>query len=112
MYALYKCYNDATLRYIEDTLRCFHTSKDVFLLRRAGKKVKTTACALRTDRVKKRMVDKEPNADYWMQSKKRRKMNAWRDVIIHKIDISMELYADFNFPKIHLMSHCAAQIRR
>jgi len=39
-------------------------------------------------------------------------MNAWRDYISHKIDISKELDADFNFPKIHLMSHWAKQIRR
>jgi len=39
-------------------------------------------------------------------------MNARRDYINHQIDISKELYADFNFLKIHLMSHWAKQIRR
>jgi len=39
-------------------------------------------------------------------------MNAWRDHISHEIYISKELDADFNFPKIHLMSHWAEQIRR
>jgi len=39
-------------------------------------------------------------------------MNAWRDYISHEIDISTKLYADFNFLKIHLMSHWAEQIRR
>jgi len=48
----------------------------------------------------------------WTPSKKRREMNAWRDYISHKIDISKELDANFNFPKIHLMSHWAEQIRR
>jgi len=62
--------------------------------------------------VKKRKVDKEPNADSWTPSKKRREINAWRDYISHEIDISKELDADFNFPKIHLMSHWAEQIRR
>jgi hypothetical protein len=62
--------------------------------------------------MKKRTVDKETNADSWTPSKKRREMNAWRDDISHKIDISKELDADFNFPKIHLMSHWAEQIRR
>jgi hypothetical protein len=46
-----------------------------------------------------------------MPFKKGRKINAWRDYISHEIDISKELEADFNFPKIHLMSHWAEQIR-
>jgi hypothetical protein len=39
-------------------------------------------------------------------------MNTWRDYISHEIDISKELDADFNFPKIHLMSHEAEQVRQ
>ena len=39
-------------------------------------------------------------------------MNAWRDNISHEIDISKELAAALKFPKIHLMSHWAEQIRR
>jgi len=39
-------------------------------------------------------------------------MNAWQDYISHEIDISKDLDADFNFPKIHLMSYWAKQIRR
>jgi len=39
-------------------------------------------------------------------------MNAWREYISHKIDVSKELDADFNFPKIHLMSHWVEQICR
>jgi hypothetical protein len=57
------------------------------------------------------MVDKEANVDCWTLSKKRPEMNAGRDYISHEIDISKELDADFNFPKIHLMSHWAEQIR-
>ena len=37
-------------------------------------------------------------------------MNTWRDYISHKIDVSKELDADLNFPKIHLMSHWVEQI--
>jgi len=39
-------------------------------------------------------------------------MNAWSDYIIHEIDISKESDADLNFPKIHLMSHWAEQVRQ
>jgi len=62
--------------------------------------------------VKKRNVDEETNAETWTPSRKRREMNAWRDYISHEIDVSKELDADFNFPKIHLMSHWVEQIRR
>jgi len=112
MYAQYKSHDDATLSYMEDALHRFHIFKDVFLLGRAGKEAKAKANALRTELVKKRKVDEETNAETWMPSKKRREMNAWRDYISHEIDISKELDANFNFPKIHLMSHWAEQVRR
>jgi hypothetical protein len=112
MYTRYKSLDDATLSYMEDALHCFHTFKDVFLLGRAGKKAKAKANALRTELMKKRKVDKETNAESWTPSKKRCEMNAWRDYISHEIDVSKQLNADFNFPKIHLMSHWVEQIRR
>jgi len=112
MYARYKSHDDATLSYMEDALSRFHTFKDVFLLGRAGKKAKGKANALRIELVKKRTVDEETNAETWMPSKKRREMNAWWDNISHDIDVSKEFDADFNFLKIHLMSHWVEQIRR
>jgi len=112
MYAQYKSHDDAILSYMEDALHRFHTFKDVFLLGRASKKANTKANALRTELLKKRTVDEETNAETWTPSKKRREMNAWRDYISHEIYISKELDADFNFPKIYLMSHWAEQIRR
>jgi len=72
MYARSKSHDDASLSYMEDDLRRFHTFKDVFLLGRAGKKVKAKAIALRTELVKKRKVGEETNADPWTPSKKRR----------------------------------------
>jgi hypothetical protein len=112
MYARYKSHDDTTLSYMEHNLCHFHTFRDVFLLGQAGKNVKAKANALRTKLVKKRKLDEETNADFWTPAKKRRGMNAWRDYISHEIDISKELNANFNFPKIHLMSHWAEQIRR
>jgi len=97
---------------MEDALRRFHTFKDVFLLGRAGKKAKANANALRTELVKKRKVDEETNGETWTPSKMRCEMNAWQDYISHQIDVSKELDADFNFLKIHLMSHWVEQIRR
>jgi len=112
MYAGYKSHDDATLSYMEDALHCFHTFKDVFLLGRAGKNAMAKANALTTELVKMRKLDEETNGGTWTQSMKRREMNAGRDYISHKIDVSKELDADFNFPKIHLMSHWVEQIRR
>jgi len=105
MYARYTFHDDATVSYMEDALCRFHTFKDVFLLGRASKTAKAKANGLRTELMKKRKVDEETNAETWMPSKKQREMNAWRDYISHEIDVSKELDANFNFPKIHLMSH-------
>jgi hypothetical protein len=74
-------------------------------------KAKAKGNALGTELVKKRKVDEEVNAETWKPSKKRRKLNAWLDYVSHKIDVSKELDAYFNFPKIHLMSHWVEQIR-
>jgi len=95
---------------MKDALHRFYTFKDVFLLGRAGNKAKAKANAMRIDLVKKRKVNEETNGETWTPSKKRREMNAWRDYIIHKIYILNELDVDFNFPKIHLMSHWAQQV--
>jgi hypothetical protein len=75
MYARYKSHDDATLSYIGDTMHHVHTSKDVFLLGRAGKKAKANANALGTELVKKRKVDKETNAETWTLFKRQHEMN-------------------------------------
>jgi hypothetical protein len=97
---------------MEDALRRFHTFKNVFLLGRSSKKAKLKPNALRTELVKIRKVDKETNADTWTPSNMQCEMNAWWDYICHKIYVSKELDADFNFPKIHLMSHWVKHICR
>jgi len=61
--------------------------------------------------VKKRKVDEASNAETWTLSKKLHEMNARREYTSHMIVISKELDADFNTPKIHLMSHWAKQVR-
>jgi len=112
MYVRYESHNDATLSYMEDAMRRFHNFKNVFILGRAGKKAKAKAKALRRELVKKRKVHKETKADSWTASKKWCEMNAWQDYISHKMDIPKELDADFNFPKIHLISDWAELICR
>jgi len=103
MYTWYKSHNDAPLGYIEDALPHFRSIQDLFLSRRATKKVNKKANALRTELVKKRMVDKGINAETWILSKTQCEMNTWQDHIRHKIDVSKEVDANFNFRKTHLM---------
>jgi len=88
-----------------DTLHHFHTFKDVFLLRRPGKKAKTKTNALRTELMKKRKVDNESITGTWTPSRNGHEMNSWRDYISQELNVCKKSDADFNFPKIHLMSH-------
>jgi hypothetical protein len=55
--------------------------------------------------VKMRKVDEETNLECWTPSKKWCEINTWQDSISYEIDLSKELDADCNFPKLHLMSH-------
>jgi len=109
-YGRYESHDDPSLRYTEDAFHRLNTYNYGFLLGRAGKNEKSKANALRMELMKKRKVDEETNADSWMGSKQRRETNAWRDYISHKIDVSTELDADNNFPKIQSLSDWAEQI--
>jgi len=112
LYAQYKSHDNATWSYMQDALCCVHTFKDGFLLGPAGKEKKVKANTLGTELVKKQQVDEETNVQTWMPFKEHREMNACRDYISHKIDVSKELDTDLYFLKIHLMSHWVEQIRR
>jgi len=48
----------------------------------------------------KRIVDKETEAETLTLSTMRRKMNTWQDDSSHTIDVSKELHANFNCPKV------------
>jgi hypothetical protein len=97
---------------MENALCRFHTFTDVFLIGQAVKIVKVKAHSLKMERMKKRKVDQEANAETWMPANKRREMNTCWDYISHEIHGSKELDSDVNFPNIHLMTHWAEQIRR
>jgi hypothetical protein len=60
--------------------------------------------------LKKRNVDKESNADPWIWSEEMPDMNTWQDYISLEIEVSKELAANFNFPKIDIMWHWVKQI--
>jgi len=65
-----------------------------------------------TELVNERKVDKKTNAETWTLSKMLREMNSKRDIISHKIDVSKQLDAHCNIPKIHLMLHWVEQIHQ
>jgi hypothetical protein len=112
MYAQYKYHHNATLSYMGDALHRFPTFKDVCLLRRACKEANAQGNALRTEVVKTRKVDKKTNVDTRTLSKTWHEMNHRRKFLRHEIDGSKELDADFNFVKVHLISHWVEQIRQ
>jgi hypothetical protein len=112
MHARYKFRDDGTLCYMGDAFVRFHSFIDVLLLGQAGNEAMDKAYLLRTELAKKRKVNEETNVETSMASKKGREMNACRDYIIHTIEVSQELDADFNFPNIHFMAHLLKQICR
>jgi len=95
---------------MEDTLPHFHRFKDVVLLRRAGNEAKAKANALRMELMEKRKVGKKTYVKTWTPSRKWCEMNAWRDDLSRKIDVSEKFDGDFILPKIHLVSHWVQQI--
>jgi hypothetical protein len=70
---------------MQDASHCFHSFKDVFLVRQAGRQAQAKANALRMELVKKQNVDKETNAETWMPSKSQHKINAWWHNVSHEI---------------------------
>jgi len=74
--------------------------------------IASTIIAVKVEPLSKRKVDEEAKAETWTPSYKRSEMNASREYISLKIDVSKPLDADINFPKIHLMSHRVQPIRQ
>jgi len=112
MYARYKSQDDSTLCYMEGTFGHVPTLKDVFLLGRAGNKVKAKANTLRMERLQKRQVNEETNDESWSPFMQPGKMNASQDFNSQEITVCKELDADFNFPTIHSLSHWVEQIHQ
>jgi len=97
---------------MEDALHHFHMFNDVFLPGQAGKDTQAKANLLRSELVKNRKAEKETNAETLTLSKRRREMTAWRNYIGHELDVEKGFDLNFNFGKIHLMSHWVEQICR
>jgi len=105
MYIQYKSHDDVRLSYMEDATCYYDTFRDVLLLGWAGNNVKADANAMKTEQVKKRLVDTQTNAETWTPSNMRHELTAWWDNMSHKMDVSSELDAECNCPNSHWMSY-------
>jgi hypothetical protein len=112
-YCQYDSHDDETLDLMDNALRRFHDSKDVFQQFRAGKRLAAEAKERRTELCAER--DAELNSE---ENKKKtaafrqRIHDAWKGIIDAEMAEYIEDGSDFNFPKIHLMQHFREQIQR
>jgi len=112
LYTWYKSQDDATLSDVWDAWSRDHTIKDGFLHGQAGIWSKARGNPLRSELVMTRKVDEQTIACFWTMSMKPLEMNTWLEYLSQVINMSKELDADFNFPKIRWRKHWAEQICR
>ena len=98
------------MSYMKDALQRFHSTKDVSLGGRVGKRARAKAGNLRTELIRKRKADEELRAESLTPTQRWREYNEWQGYINSEVEMSKEGDAHFNFIKIHLMSHFAEQI--
>lgn len=110
LYAQYRRHTDATVKYMANSLRLFHQTKDVFLQYRAGKTVRKEAkdaIRLMSDRQRETFATNRPNMT--PAARKRQLERDQKERAIHLQEL-LEEKAHYNIPKIHLLSHYADQI--
>ncbi len=110
-YCQYDSHDNETLNLMDNALRRFHDSKDVFLQFRAGKKLTAEGKAMRKELCEER--DAELTANNLKSATVRQRIrNSWKDILLDEMQTYAEEGSDFNFPKIHLMMHFREQIQR
>ena len=111
MYCQYESHNEDTLNLIDDSLRRFHSTKDVVLQFRACKRLAAEAKDRRTALCKER--DAELKANFHKSTAYRQRIReTWKTVIESEMVEYIEEGSYFNFPKIHLMQHFREQVQR
>jgi hypothetical protein len=112
-YASYPSHDQATLDLMENALRRFHATKDVFLRYRAGKRVAAGATERRADLIQQRDADlARQRLDGLSSTALQAERRSWNDFIDAEVVETVEDGAHWNFPKIHLMMHFCEQVRR
>jgi hypothetical protein len=109
LYCQYPVHNDVSLDSMEDSLSCFHDTKDVFLIHRAGKKGLKAANSLRSELIRKR--DRAVQQAKGKTAKDRVQVS-WNRQINTKMQEELRQHGHFNFPKIHLLGHFRQAIER
>jgi len=102
---------ESTINYMRDYLRWFHETKGLFLCFRAGKVAKAKAEAVQRElnlqRESRQSALDNLSAKLLAQLQDEDQLE--RQYLINDI---LEVESDFNFPKIHLLSHNADRISR
>ena len=106
----YPSYTHKTVSYLQDYLRVFHETKDVFLRFRADKKTKRAAAEAHKSLLKDQTNQGLDKGLTTSEKTKMRQENAFeRQELVDEI---LREGAHYNFPKIHIISHYAEQIKK
>jgi hypothetical protein len=109
LYCQYPVHNDVSSDSMEDSLSCFHETKDVFQIYRAGKKGQKAANSLRSELMGER--DRALQQAKGTSAKDRVRLS-WNRKINTEMQQELREHGHFNFPKIHLLGHFRKSIER
>jgi hypothetical protein len=109
--ARYASHTDSTVKYMRNYLRRFHESKGVFLRFRARKAAKAKADEVERELSNRResRLQESDGLSVAQRAHLHDEDQLERRFLINE---TLEAESDFNFPKIHLLSHYADQISR
>jgi hypothetical protein len=105
----YRRHTIETLQYMDNYLRQFHESMDIFLEFRAGKVANRQTLQVGTQLQEEYQGELAGGLLLAAAKKRRKEAKISQQVAEEMIDYS-RAHADFNFPKIHLLSHFRAHI--
>jgi hypothetical protein len=110
----YHNHTDATIGYMEGYLANFHRSKEVFARFRATKSKKKVAEALRKQLSEDLRLgrESEPGWRSLSNAAKTRRIEQDRQTIEFEVQANLSEESDFNFVKMHLLTHFSHHIRQ
>jgi hypothetical protein len=110
----YHNYTDTTIRYMEGYLANFHCSKEVFAHFHETKSKKKVAEALRKQLLEDLRLGKESERGWRSQAKaaKTNRIEQDRQMIKLQVQANLSEKSDFNFVKMHLLTHSSHDIRQ
>jgi len=103
----YDSHTDKTISYMQEYLRGFHNTKDVFLRFRAGKGAKKAAAEAHKNLLREQSQASSSNLTMSEKAKMHQANTLERRELVDDI---LKEGAHYNFPKMHLISHDPEQI--